>query len=82
MAGGDSELMLVGMLVCALGFPLLLLVGGWLVLRGLRANRDDETASAPWRRLNERLAAGEIDVEDYSERESALRSSGLAPPQT
>jgi uncharacterized membrane protein len=75
MMGWDSGLLLVAILACTLAFPLLLLAAGWLGLRALRASRwGDQTRSAS-ALLERRLAAGEIDIEEYYERESALRSS-------
>jgi uncharacterized membrane protein len=79
MPGGGSELMLLGMLVCTRAFPLLLVGGGWVVARLLRTGREQRALYRPWETLSERLAAGEIDVEEYYEREAALRSIGAAP---
>jgi uncharacterized membrane protein len=73
MMGLDSGLLVVGALACGLGLPLLLLAGGWMIMRGTRGDR----SAAPSARdlLERRLAAGDIDVEEYYERESALRSA-------
>lgn len=80
MPAGASDLMLLGMLGCGLGLPLLFLAGGWLIVRALRTGREERALHRPWEVLSERLAAGEIDVEEYYERESALRSSGGITP--
>ena len=45
----------------------------WLTLRVLRRRRDGLGRARAV--LNRRLAAGEIDVEEYYERESALRQA-------
>jgi hypothetical protein len=76
MMGVDSGLFVVGALACGLGLPLLLLAGGWMVLRGTRGDQPDPPSARAL--LERRLAAGEIDVEEYYERESALRSAELA----
>jgi len=76
MMGLDSGLLIVGALACGLGLPLLLLAGGWMIMSGTRGER----AATPAARdlLERRLAAGEIDVEEYYERESALRNAESA----
>ena len=74
MVEGGWELMLLGMLACGVGFPLLVLVAGWLTVRSWRSAREGRTMDRPRELLNRRLAAGEIGVEEYYERESALRS--------
>jgi uncharacterized membrane protein len=73
MMGVDSGLLVLGALACGLGLPLLLLAGGWMILRGTRGDRPDAPSARAL--LERRLAAGEIDVEEYYERESALRSA-------
>ncbi len=73
MMGVDGGLLILGALACGLGLPLLVLAGGWMVLHGSRRDRADAPSSRAL--LDQRLAAGEIDVEEYYERESALRSA-------
>lgn len=74
-----GEAMLAAALLCAIGAPLLLLGGGYVALRSLRRSSGDGAAQARGM-LHARLARGEIDVEEYYERESALRSSDSEPP--
>ena len=73
----DPGLGLVAMLVCGLGGLLLLvtvvLVAGRLI--GVRGDGLDRARSL----LHRRLASGEIHVEEYYERESALRQA--TPPR-
>lgn len=61
--------MMVGLLV------LIVLVGsvGFLAVRAARGGR--MTLDSPRELLERRLAAGELDTDEYYERESALRSS-------
>ena len=60
---------------------LLWLVGlTWIGLRLFSRRRGDGLGRAR-ALLNRRLAAGEIDVEEYYERESALRQAEPARPQ-
>jgi uncharacterized membrane protein len=73
MMGVDSGLLVVGALVCGLGLPLLLLAGGWMIVRGTQGDRSATPSARAL--LERRLAAGEIDVEEYYEREAALRSA-------
>ena len=80
MMGG--ELVLLGALFCALGAPLLLFGGGYVALRSWRRSSggaDGDGAARARATLHARLARGEIDVEEYYERESALRSSEPGP---
>ena len=69
-----SEAMLIGALACALGLPLLLLGALHVAIRGWRSTRDDGLGKAR-AVLHARLARGEIDADEYYERESALRSA-------
>lgn len=69
-----SEAMLIGALLCALGVPLLLLGALHVGIRGWRGTRDDGLGKAR-AVLHTRLASGEIDADEYYERESALRSA-------
>lgn len=78
--GGCSGIALQAMLACGLTFPLLVLSGGWLLMRTRGASRGHETPDRPRAILNERLAAGEIEVEEYLERESALRDGEFVSP--
>jgi uncharacterized membrane protein len=52
----------------------------WLALRLFGCRRRDGLGRAR-AVLHRRLASGEIDVEEYYERESALRQAQPAPPQ-
>jgi len=76
MMGGFGWLGMVFMLLWAL-LPLALVIGvGWLVARGA-GNRDgrqrgDEAAAI----LGQRLAAGEIDIEQYENARAALGLPG------
>jgi hypothetical protein len=79
MMGVDSGLLVVGALVCGLGLPLVLLAGGWMIVRGTRGDRPDTPSARAM--LERRLAAGEIDVEEYYEREAALRSAQPSQPR-
>lgn len=69
-----SEALLLGALLCMVGLPLLLLAGAYVGLRAWRSPGGQGLGRAR-ARLNQRLAAGEIEVEEYYERESALRST-------
>ena len=69
-----SEAMLVGMLLCALALPLLLLGAVYIGVRGWRGAGGDGLGKARGV-LHTRLARGEIDIDEYYERESALRSA-------
>jgi uncharacterized membrane protein len=60
---------------------LLWLVGlSWLALRLLGGRRREGLGRAR-AVLHRRLASGEIDVDEYYERESALRQAEPAPPR-
>ena len=72
------ETMLIGALLCALGVPLLLLGALHVAIRGGRSKSGDGLGKAR-AVLHTRLASGEIDTDEYYERESALRSA--APVQ-
>jgi uncharacterized membrane protein len=52
----------------------------WVALRLFRRRRGDGLGRAR-ALLNRRLAAGEIEVEEYYERESALRQAEPAAPR-
>lgn len=69
-----TEPMLIGVLLCALGVPLLLLGGLHVAIRGWRPTSGDGLGKAR-AVLHTRLASGEIDTDEYYERESALRSA-------
>lgn len=76
----DTALLLMGALVCSLVLPLLLAGGAWLALRARKSQAPDDGSARAL--LDRRLAAGEIAIEEYYERESALRSAEpLAPPR-
>ena len=75
MMGIDGGVMLVAMLVCALALPLVLLGAVYLAFRALGSSGRLARSADGRALLERRLAAGEIDVEEYYERESALRSA-------
>jgi len=72
--GGGSELLLA-MAVCAFGVPLFLFGMAYFGFRSWHAPRSSQGLGRARALLNKRLAAGEIEVEEYYERESALRSA-------
>jgi uncharacterized membrane protein len=65
-------------LACGLGALLVAGVIAYVALRALASPRRDDAGTARVL-LDRRLAAGEIDLEEYYERESALRHS--EPPR-
>lgn len=69
--------MLLATLACSLFLPVLLLALAWVGMRALRQPTREPVADGRIL-LDRRLAAGEIDVDDYYEREAALRSA--VPP--
>ena len=69
-----SEAMLIRALLCALALPLVLLGALYVAVRARRGARGDGLAKAR-AVLHTRLANGEIDLDEYYERESALRSA-------
>lgn len=73
--GIDGGLMLVAALICVLAVPLLLITAVYVGARVARSGR--WVGAQPEGRdvLDRRLAAGEIGVDEYYERESALRSA-------
>jgi uncharacterized membrane protein len=73
MMGIDSGLMLAGMVICAVALPALLLAAVYVGFRALGPRRP--AADSARAVLDRRLATGEIDTEEYYERESVLRSS-------
>jgi uncharacterized membrane protein len=73
----DPGLGLLVMLVCGLG-GLVLLVAVVLVAGRLLSPRGDGLDRAR-SVLHGRLASGEIDIEEYYERDSALRQAAPAP---
>jgi uncharacterized membrane protein len=74
----DGGAMLVAALACALALPLFLLSLGFVGVRALRGSRWSSPTRTARTVLDRRLAAGEIDVDEYYERESALRSTDSA----
>jgi len=70
----DPGVGLLTALACGLGGVLWLIALVWLGLHLLRRWPGDGLGRAR-ALLNRRLAAGEIDVEEYYERESVLRQS-------
>lgn len=69
-----TEAMLIGALFCALAVPLLLLGALYVGARGWRGPGGDDLGKAR-AVLHARMARGEIDLDEYYERESALRSA-------
>ena len=74
MAGGPS--ILVTALLCGAGGLLLIATIAFFALRSVRPSGSPDNARGI---LDRRLAAGEIEVEEYYERESALRSANPPP---
>ncbi len=74
----DGGLFLPAVLACGLFLPLLLGVVGWLAMRAGRRSPSGEVLRSARALLDRRLAAGEIGVEEYYEREAALRD-GVPP---
>lgn len=70
---GGEAILLAG-LFCALAAPLVLMGGVFVAVRAWRRPADDGSAKAR-AALGERLARGDIDIDEYYERESALRST-------
>ncbi len=66
--------MLLAALACSLFLPVLLVGLAWLGGRAFRGPRPGPLAEGR-ALLDRRLATGEIDVDEYYEREAALRSS-------
>jgi uncharacterized membrane protein len=64
------------MLVCGLGTVLVVGVIAYVALRAFAAPKRDDPGTARVL-LDRRLAIGEIDLDEYYERESALRHSEL-----
>lgn len=69
--GGMTVAMLIGSLVLLAAVAAAIYIG----VRMTRPHRELEGADSARAVLDRRLAAGEIEPEDYYERESALRSS-------
>ncbi len=80
MMGIDGGLMLILALVCMLAVPLLLIGAVYLGIRALGSTRRLGGGHEGRALLDRRLAAGEISVDEYYERESALRSTEPAAP--
>lgn len=68
MMGGMGVMMLVGLLA------LLLVIAAGVYL-ALRVSGKTRAGESPRELLGRRLAAGEIDAEEYYEREAVLRSA-------
>ncbi len=75
----DPSVVVVASLACLLGLVLAAAVG-YALLRPAVGSTDDRGSSAR-ALLDRRLAMGEIDVDEYYERESALRSAEPARPR-
>lgn len=74
MMGLDPGVAVFGAL-CALAVPLLVLVAVYLGARTLGLGRQSPRIAPARVLLDRRLAEGVIDVEEYYERDSALRST-------
>jgi uncharacterized membrane protein len=74
MMGLDPGVVLLGVL-CALSLPLLLLGAIYLGARALGSGGHANKLNSARALLDRRLAEGAIDVDEYYERESALRDS-------
>lgn len=66
--------MLLAALACILFLPVLLVALAWVGARALRRPTREPLAEGR-ALLDRRLAAGEIDVDEYYEREAALRNA-------
>ena len=66
----------LGLLVCAIGGLLWVAVLAWLAV-ALLGGRSREGLGRARSLLHRRLAAGEIDLDEYYERESALRQGAV-----
>ncbi len=75
----DGMVLLLAVLVCALVLPALLIGVVYLATRVSRRRRAEGTDVAR-ALLDRRLASGEIGLDEYYERESALRSAEPANP--
>ena len=73
----DPGFSLLAMLLCGLGG--LLLIVGVVVIAGRLLSTQGDDHPQPRSLLDRRLASGEIDVEEYYERESALRQAYPTP---
>jgi hypothetical protein len=71
--GLDPAMAILG-LVCALALPLVLLAAVYVGARALGSGGRSRVDSAR-ALLDRRLAEGAIDIEEYYERDSALRST-------
>jgi uncharacterized membrane protein len=71
----DGGLWLVGALLCGLALPLFLLVAGYFGLRAFGGSSQRDELDSARALLDRRLAAGEIETEEYYEREAALRNA-------
>jgi uncharacterized membrane protein len=71
----DGGLWLLGALVCGLFVPLLLVMLGYISVRAWRGSGQPGELDSARALLDRRLAAGEIELEQYYEREAALRSA-------
>ena len=74
MMGLDPGMAIVG-LVCVLGVPLVLLLAVYVGARAMRVGGRAEQIGSARGLLERRLAEGAIDVDEYYERDSALRST-------
>jgi hypothetical protein len=80
--GIDSGVMLVAAILCMLTIPLLLIAAVYFGARLFGSSRWLKDEAEGRVLLDRRLAAGEISVDEYYERESALRSADSgAPPR-
>lgn len=79
MMGMDGLLMLAAMLICLLAVSLLVIGAAWVGVRATRSTRHVDRGREGRAMLDRRLAGGEISVEEYYERESALRSADPPP---
>jgi hypothetical protein len=72
--GLDAGAVLLGAL-CMLTLPLILLAGLYLAMRTLGPRARGRPTDSVRALLDRRLAEGAIDVDEYYERDSALRSA-------
>lgn len=72
--GFDVGMVILGLL-CVLGLPLILVAAVYFGARGLRARPRTNGVDDARALLDRRLAEGVIDLDEYYERESALRTT-------
>ncbi|MBA2764819.1 MAG: hypothetical protein H0U42_09085 [Thermoleophilaceae bacterium] len=72
MMAGDMTLMAVAMVIRAVILAAALIAGIYLVLRAVRGSERPDRDSTARSLLDRRLAAGEISIEEYTDRCGAM----------